>query len=353
MDRATVDVYEREALAYAARRRAQSPERAERFAADLPAGALRLDLGCGPGAYLPHLGRPLVAADAAAAMLGVARHRAPHAMAVRCDLEALPFRRHAVAGVWASKAHQHVVAEHLPMALAELHHSLPAGGRLALTLFAGEGTWISDDDFPGRFFAWWNPARLRDLLEGAGFAVDRLERAGERDRRLEIDAVRLRTLADTVGAGMRLLVCGLNPSLFAADAGVGYARPGNRFWPAALAAGIATRDRDASHLLRHHRVGLTDLVKRATAGAAELTDDEYRLGLARVERLCAWLHPAAVAFVGLTGWRRVLDRRATAGWQPRPVGGVPAYLLPSSSGLNARTSIATLAAHLRAAAAGR
>ena len=33
-------------------------------------------------------------------------------------------------------------------------------------------------------------------------------------------------------------MCGLNPSLYAADAGVGFARPGNRFWPAALAAGI-------------------------------------------------------------------------------------------------------------------
>jgi TDG/mug DNA glycosylase family protein len=350
VDRATVRIYERQAAAYAASRRAQSPERAERFAAHLPAGALRLDLGCGPGAYLPHLGRPVVAADAAAAMLAISRHGSPDALAVRCDLEALPFRRGAVGGVWASKAHQHVAPERLPMALAELHHALPVGGRLALTLFAGEGTWISDDDFPGRFFAWWEPDRLADLLEGAGFSVERLERAGDRDRRLGVDAVRRRTLADTVGPGMRMLVCGLNPSLYAADAGVGYARPGNRFWPAALAAGIATRDRDAGHLLRHHRVGLTDLVKRATAGAAELTDDEYRLGLARVERLCTWLRPAAVAFVGLTGWRRVLDRRATAGWQPRPVGGVPAYLLPSSSGLNAHTGVAELAGHLQAAA---
>ena len=34
-----------------------------------------------------------------------------------------------------------------------------------------------------------------------------------------------RTLPDTVGAGMRLLVCGLNPSVHAADAGVGYVTP--------------------------------------------------------------------------------------------------------------------------------
>ena len=46
-------------------------------------------------------------------------------------------------------------------------------------------------------------------------------------------AVRARTLPDVVGPGMRLLVVGLNPSIYSADVGVGYARPGNRFWPAA------------------------------------------------------------------------------------------------------------------------
>ena len=50
-----------------------------------------------------------------------------------------------------------------------------------------------------------------------------------------------RTLADTVGDGMRLLICGVNPSLFSADVGIGYGRPGNRFWSAALAAGIVGR----------------------------------------------------------------------------------------------------------------
>ena len=67
---------------------------------------------------------------------------------------------------------------------------------------------------------------------------------------------------------MRLLVCGLNPSIYSADAGVGYARPGNRFWPAAIAAGLVTEDRDPRHALSHHGVGITDLVKRATGRRA-------------------------------------------------------------------------------------
>ena len=59
-----------------------------------------------------------------------------------------------------------------------------------------------------------------------------------------MQATRARSLPDTVGPGMRLLVCGLNPSVYSADAGIGFARPGNRFWPAAIAAGIVTVDRD-------------------------------------------------------------------------------------------------------------
>jgi TDG/mug DNA glycosylase family protein len=165
-------------------------------------------------------------------------------------------------------------------------------------------------------------------------------------------ARRARSLPDTVGPAMRLLICGLNPSLYAADAGVPFARPGNRFWPAALAAGLVTVDRDPDHALRHHGVGMTDIVKRATVAADELTTVEYQGGLARVERLVRWLRPGAVCFVGLAGWRAAMDRRAQPGRQPEDLAGVPVHVMPSTSGLNARTSLSELEGHLRAAAAG-
>jgi TDG/mug DNA glycosylase family protein len=139
--------------------------------------------------------------------------------------------------------------------------------------------------------------------------------------------------------------------VYSADVGVGFARPGNRFWNAALAAGIVTRARDTRHALVAHGIGMTDLVKRATPRADELTRDEYRAGLARVERLVRWLQPGAVCFVGLAGWRAAVDRRAVAGVQPGDIGGRPAYVMPSTSGLNARVPLAELADHLRAAAA--
>jgi len=163
---------------------------------------------------------------------------------------------------------------------------------------------------------------------------------------LGADVVLDATLPDLVGPGLRLLLCGLNPSLHAADAGIGFVSPSNRFWPAARAAGIVTSDRDPWHAVREHGVGFTDLVKRASVGAAEVKVGEYRDGFARVARLVEWLQPGAVCFVGLAGYRAAADRKAVTGWQPRDVGGRPAYVMPNPSGLNARSTVASLAAHL-------
>jgi TDG/mug DNA glycosylase family protein len=149
---------------------------------------------------------------------------------------------------------------------------------------------------------------------------------------------------------MRLVVCGLNPSVFSADAGHGFARPGNRFWPAALAAGLVSKGHDPRHALVHHGIGMTDLVKRATPRADDLTPDEYQAGVERVGRLVEWLRPGAVVMVGLAGWRAAVDRKATAGVQPEPFGGRPLYVMPSTSGLNAHSRLDDLTTHLRSAA---
>jgi TDG/mug DNA glycosylase family protein len=164
-----------------------------------------------------------------------------------------------------------------------------------------------------------------------------------------VRVVRERTLADSVGPDMRLLVCGVNPSPFSADAGVGYARPGNRYWPAALAAGLVEADRDPVAALAGG-VGMTDFCKRPTRTAAEVTRDEYEAGFSRLTRLVARLQPGAICFVGLSGWRTVVDPRAAAGPQSLDVAGRPVYVMPSTSGLNARTSLSELASHLGAAA---
>jgi TDG/mug DNA glycosylase family protein len=233
------------------------------------------------------------------------------------------------------EAHTVSVDEQLPMKLAHLHRDMAVGSPLVLHVDCGD----CDAE---------RVARLRDLVGGAGFDVDELQ---VDEQGIRVRARRARTLPDTVGPGMRLLVCGLNPSVYAADFGVGYARPGNRFWPAARAAGIIERDRDPVDALVHHGIGMTDLVKRATTGASALSAAEYRDGAARVERLAHWLRPGAVCFVGLAGWRAAVDRNAAPGEQVAGFGGVPAYVMPSTSGANAHARLDDLADHLRAAAA--
>ena len=333
------------------------PDREERFTALIDAveeGTGRpdpvvIDLGCGPGWHTSALPGPTVALDAAKAMLDLVAAHAPRALRVQADLEALPFRPCAFGAAWARNSYVHLPRTSIPLALADLHRSMCAGAHATIAFFLGgdEGHDVfPDTDFSGRFFSRWELEALLDIVSGAGFDVTRTDvhTNNAMEREVHLECTRSRTLPDIVAPDMRLLVCGLNPSLYAADAGIGFARPGNRFWPAAIAA-------DPWHALRHHHIGFTDLVKRATVGAAELSADEYCTGVARLDRLAQWLSPGVIAFVGLAGWRAAVDRKAIAGPQDRRIGGRPVYVMPSSSGLNAHSSIASLVEHLRAAAA--
>lgn len=292
--------------------------------------------------------------------------------------------RQTLDGAWAERSYVHVDRRAMPLALWDLHRVLGVDALAHLALFlppstsetrttpdSGPGgdavrglTGAADpegqddvhehgtfpgDDFAGRSFSAWDPHLLDVVLEGSGFGV--VDRRIDRDRgRISLTVRRQRTLADTVGPGMRLLLVGLNPSLYAADAGVGFGRPGNRAWPALLKSGLATVDRDPLDLLQRHRVGMTDLVKRATARASELSEVEFRHGFERLDALCAWLQPGAVCVLGVTGWRAATgDPQARLGPQHIVLGGRPVHVMPNPSGLNAHTNVDDLVAHLRAA----
>lgn len=361
LDRETVAAYESGATAYAARGViTAAPDRIAAFVDRRGGTAPVVDLGCGTGNDLGALGPPLIGVDPARAMLGETRAAHPSVPLVLAAAGALPFRPRSLGGAWASKSLQHVAAEHLPRALADLHRSLPTGAPLALRMFAGGGVRLTEDsnDLPGRRFTFWSPERLVDLVRGAGFVdiettLSPMEWQ-EGDGYLDLTATRARTLPDTVGPGMTLLVCGLNPSLHAADAGVGFAGPSNRFWTALIAAGLCSdaSERDPWRLLDCEQIGMTDMVKRATPRAAELTTAEHRRGLERLDHLCTLLAPRAVVMVGLAGWRAAVDRKATAGWQEHRLGPSAVHVMPSTSGLNAGTSLAALVDHLRAASSG-
>jgi double-stranded uracil-DNA glycosylase len=350
----TVEVYEQRAVEWERRRPPRTAE-ADDFTASLGTGAppgTVVDLGCGPGWHLPHLPPGTVAVDAASAMLERVAINAPGRPRLRADLRALPFRVTSLGAVWANKSYVHLRRSEVPLALWDLHRSMAVGASAFLGLFGGdlEHGEVSGDPFAGRSFSGWPRDLLEAVLEGAGFGVDLVTVSDEGDvDHLGVWVRRERTLADTVAAGMKMLLVGLNPSLVAADAGVGFFRPGNRAWPALLRSGLATRDRDPYDLLVRHRIGMTDLVKRASPRADELSSGDYSHGVARLERLCGWLQPEVVCVLGLTGWRRSVDPRATAGPQARRLGGRPVYLMPNPSGANAHVGVDDLVDHLRSA----
>jgi TDG/mug DNA glycosylase family protein len=349
MDDSTRAVYEARAHEWAERRPPRLAKEAAAFSQRCLAGRPIVDLGCGPGGYFESLGRPLVGLDGARAMLSQARAAAPEVALVQAELAHLPLAPRSLGGAWARASYLHLRRHDLPAALAQLHRALAVGAPLEMTLLAGSGEGPRpDDDFPGRFFARWEASELAEVVAGAGFVGAGIDERGEW---LTVRAVAARTLADFVGPGMRLLACGLNPSVVAADAGYGYAGATNRFWRAAVASGLVAGGNARRPLAARagDRVGMTDLVKRATPRASELRPADYRAGAPRVVALVEWLRPEVVLFVGLAGYRVAVDRGAHPGWQADSFGGAAAYVMPSTSGLNAATTLAELVDHMRAA----
>jgi TDG/mug DNA glycosylase family protein len=160
-------------------------------------------------------------------------------------------------------------------------------------------------------------------------------------------AARGRSVPDVIAPGLRVLFCGINPSLYSAAVGHHFARPGNRFWRTLHAAGFTRRllspFEDAR--LLEHGLGCTNLVGRATARADELTRAELSEGAASLERRVAAYRPAWLAVLGVAAYRSAFGAAgAPIGAQTARVAGAQVWLLPNPSGLNAHYQLAELAA---------
>ena len=172
----------------------------------------------------------------------------------------------------------------------------------------------------------------------------------------ELEAARDRTLPDLVGPGLRVLLVGINPSLYSAWAGHHFARPGNRLWRTLHEAGFTpTRVHPADEAaIVAAALGITNLVARATARADELDESELRAGVEPLRALVERVSPPWVAFLGLTAYRTAFNRpRAGIGPQDGLLGAARVWLLPNPSGLNAhyqQPALSAAYAELRAAA---
>jgi double-stranded uracil-DNA glycosylase len=165
-----------------------------------------------------------------------------------------------------------------------------------------------------------------------------------------------KTIPDVAKPGLCVLFCGINPSLYSAATGHHFARPGNRFWPALYRSGFTSRllRPDEQNLLPEAGLGITNLVDRATARAAELSAAELVAGGRNLRAKATALRPRWLAIAGVTAYRTAFARPAAAvGPQDETAGPARIWVLPNPSGLNAHWGPETLAtefARLRAAA---
>jgi len=171
-----------------------------------------------------------------------------------------------------------------------------------------------------------------------------------------LESYRDATVPDLVGPGVRLLFVGINPGLWTAATQTHFAHPTNRFYPALQRAGITTHEicREAGFTPEDRRyliergLGITNLVDRATARAAELSAAELRSGAGVLaEKVRSW-DPRVVAVVGITAYRTAFGRpRARSGCQPELLEGAALWVVPNPSGLNAHETVDSLAGWYR------
>lgn len=170
--------------------------------------------------------------------------------------------------------------------------------------------------------------------------------------REELESYRDVTVPDLVGPGTRLLIVGINPGLWTAATQTHFAHPSNRFYRALWLGGVVDREVDAAagmtdadreHFLARG-LGITNLVERATARASELDRDELRDGGRRLRRRVEQLGVSVVAVAGITAYRDAFGaRKASTGRQPADPLGVPTWVVPNPSGLNAHETAESLA----------
>jgi TDG/mug DNA glycosylase family protein len=162
----------------------------------------------------------------------------------------------------------------------------------------------------------------------------------------ELIAAAGKTVPDIIAPNLRVVFCGINPSVYSAVVGHHFARPGNRFWPALYKAGFTPRLLKPSEdeELLAYGYGITNLVERATVAAAELSADELASGGRQLRNKVERYRPQVLAILGISAYRHAFNApRAILGQQPETIGITQLFVLPNPSGLNAHYTPADLA----------
>lgn len=163
--------------------------------------------------------------------------------------------------------------------------------------------------------------------------------------REEVLAAYGKTVPDILAPNLKVLFCGINPSLYSAAVGHHFARPGNRFWKTLHAAGFTDQvlapAEDRTLLQRGY--GLTNIVDRATARADELSSEELVAGRHQLALKVKRYQPQFLAILGVSAYRTAFNYpKARMGLQPEMLRKTKVWILPNPSGLNAHYQLQDL-----------
>jgi TDG/mug DNA glycosylase family protein len=159
------------------------------------------------------------------------------------------------------------------------------------------------------------------------------------------------TLPDLLRDALQIVFVGINPSLYSVARGHYFARRSNRFWPclsrsilsaaARQALGVERLEPEHDRALPDHGFGFTDLCKRPTARASDLSPHELGAGVVALAAKLERHKPRIACFHGMTGYRHVVRELAptatepSLGPQPLHIGATRCYVVPNPSGANA------------------
>lgn len=168
----TLAAYEQHAELYREQTQALGGDRwLDLLAAQAPSGTI-LEIGSAYGRdadALEGLGRSVHRTDATHAFVAMQRAEghAADVLDVLADDITGPY-----AGVLANAVFLHFQRDELRRVLAKVRGALVAGGLLAFSVKVGDGAeWSSDKLGVPRFFQYWRPEPLRELVEACGFDV--------------------------------------------------------------------------------------------------------------------------------------------------------------------------------------
>jgi TDG/mug DNA glycosylase family protein len=160
------------------------------------------------------------------------------------------------------------------------------------------------------------------------------------------------TLPDLLKPGLDLVFIGINPSLYSVAQGHYFARKANRFWPCLSTSLLSLKAREGLGVARlepaHDRAlldygfGFTDMAKRASARASDLSPAEFAAGVALLVEKLETFKPRIACFQGISTYRyfhEALTQTKTApelGRQALRIGATEIFVIPNPSPANAR-----------------